>query len=67
MPDPADFELATAVTDLHVIPANRDLTGAEVELVGFPDRSRGPDQPETRFRLLQEETLVGLHGEATTG
>ena len=36
--DPAELELATAVTDLHLIPANRDLAGAEVELVGLPNR-----------------------------
>ena len=48
VPDPADFELATAVTDLHLIPANRDLTGAEVELVGFPDR-------ESRLRPLLQQ------------
>ena len=36
--DPTEFELVTAVTDLHLIPANRDLTGAEVELVGLPNR-----------------------------
>jgi chromosome partitioning protein len=45
MPDLADFEVATAVTDLHLIPANRDLTGAEVELVGFANR-------ESRLRPL---------------
>ncbi len=45
VPDPADFEMATAVTGLHLIPANRDLTGAEVELVGFSDR-------ESRLRPL---------------
>ena len=41
----AHFELTTAVTDLNLIPANRDLTGAEVELVAFPDR-------ESRLRPL---------------
>ena len=45
VPDLAEFELATAVTDLHLIPANRDLTGAEVELVGLPNR-------ESRLRPL---------------
>ena len=48
VPDPAEFEIATAVTDLHLIPANRDLTGAEVELVGFPDR-------ESRLRPLLQQ------------
>ena len=44
-PDSSGFELSTAVTDLYLIPANRDLTGAEVELVGLPNR-------ESRLRPL---------------
>ncbi len=44
-PDTAEFEVATAVSGLHVIPANRHLTGAEVELVGLPNR-------ESRLRPL---------------
>ena len=46
--DPAEIELATDVTDLYLIPADRDLTGAEVELVGFPDR-------ESRLRPLLQQ------------
>jgi chromosome partitioning protein len=38
VPDPADFEVATGVTGLSLIPADRHLTGAEVELVGLPHR-----------------------------
>jgi len=45
VPDPQKYEVATAITDLHMIPANRDLTGAEVELVGLADR-------ESRLRPL---------------
>jgi len=50
-PDPAAFELETIVTGLHLIPADRNLTGAEVELVDFPDR-------ESRLRpfVLQART-----------
>ena len=36
--DPADFALDTEVTGLRVIPADRNLTGAEIELVGRSDR-----------------------------
>ncbi len=36
--DPVPFELVTEVTGLRVIPANRNLTGAEVELVALPNR-----------------------------
>ena len=45
VPDTAEFELATAVSGLRLIPANRHLTGAEVELVGLPNR-------ENRLRPL---------------
>ena len=45
VPSSADFELATGVTGLHLIPADRHLTGAEVELVGLPNR-------ESRLRPL---------------
>ena len=36
--DPVSFEVSTAVTGLSVIPADRNLTGAEIELVGLPHR-----------------------------
>jgi chromosome partitioning protein len=38
--DPAAFLLETRVKDLWVIPADRNLTGAEVELVTLPHRER---------------------------
>jgi chromosome partitioning protein len=38
--DPARFIIPTAVNGLSLVPADRHLTGAEIELVGFPDRER---------------------------
>ena len=38
--DPAAFILETRVKDLWLIPADRNLTGAEVELVSLPERER---------------------------
>ena len=43
--DPAAFLVPTGVADLSLIPADRNLTGAEVELVSLPDR-------ESRLRAL---------------
>jgi len=40
-----DFVLATGVDHLSLVPADRHLTGAEIELVGLPDR----DQRLRRF------------------
>jgi chromosome partitioning protein len=37
---PETFLLGTAVDNLSVIPADRNLTGAEIELVPLPDRER---------------------------
>jgi chromosome partitioning protein len=36
----ATFVMPTAVDHLSLLPANRHLTGAEIELVGLPDRER---------------------------
>jgi chromosome partitioning protein len=47
-PELSRFVLSTAVTGLSLIPADRHLTGAEVELVSLPDR-------ETRLRPLLEQ------------
>jgi chromosome partitioning protein len=44
-PNLVDFEVATAVTGLHLVPADRHLAGAEIELVGLPYR-------ESRLRPL---------------
>ena len=38
--DPAVFALETRIKDLFLIPADRNLTGAEVELVMLPNRER---------------------------
>jgi chromosome partitioning protein len=45
--DPSQFILETRVKDLWLIPADRNLTGAEVELVSLPNRER-------RLRALLE-------------
>ena len=36
--DPARFLLETRIKDLWLVPADRNLTGAEIELVNIPDR-----------------------------
>src|SRR3954470_19543158 len=38
--DPASFILETSIKNLWVMPADRNLTGAEVELVSLPNRER---------------------------
>ena len=38
--DPDTFVIATGVERLSLIPADRNLTGAEIELVSVPDRER---------------------------
>jgi chromosome partitioning protein len=45
--DARPFIIPTGVDRLHLIPADRNLTGAEIELVGLPSR-------EERLRLLLE-------------
>src|SRR5689334_7267702 len=45
--NPDSFVLRTAIPQLSLIPADRNLTGAEVELVSLPDRER-------RMRALLE-------------
>jgi chromosome partitioning protein len=37
---PSDFLLPTAVAGLTLVPADRHLTGAEIELIALPDRER---------------------------
>src|SRR4030095_2480787 len=39
-PDPRAFLLETLVKGMSLVPADRNLTGAEVELVSLPDRER---------------------------
>jgi chromosome partitioning protein len=38
--DPESFVLATSVDHLSLMPADRNLTGAEIELVSMPERER---------------------------
>src|SRR5688572_24021783 len=38
--DAEAFILPTAISQLSLVPADRNLTGAEVELVSLPDRER---------------------------
>lgn len=38
--DPGAFVLPTAIAGLSLVPADRNLTGAEVELVSLPERER---------------------------
>src|SRR5215831_2331505 len=38
--DPASFVMTTAVDNLSLIPADRNLTGAEIEMVSLPERER---------------------------
>ena len=45
--DAQPFIIPTGVDRLHLIPADRNLTGAEIELVGLPSR-------EERLRILLE-------------
>jgi len=40
MPNPGGFILDTGVSGLFAVPANRNLTGAEIELVSLPDREQ---------------------------
>jgi chromosome partitioning protein len=39
-PGPQQFVIATGIDHLFLIPADRDLTGAEIELVGLEERER---------------------------
>jgi chromosome partitioning protein len=54
--DPASFLLETQVENLSLIPADRNLTGAEIELVSMPQREhrlrRVLDPLRERFELI---------------
>ncbi len=52
-PNLADFVLPTSVANLTLVPADRHLTGAEIELVGLPER-------ETRLRRLLRPVADGF-------
>ena len=68
-PDPvdaADFILETRVKSLWLIPADRNLTGAEVELVSLPNRERrlrdllDPLRDRFDFILIDTPPSLGL-------
>src|SRR5688500_19551869 len=46
---PESFVLGTQVENLHLIPADRNLTGAEIELVSMPNRERRLQRVLTPF------------------
>src|SRR6184192_2346378 len=64
--DPASFILETRVKDLWLIPADRNLTGAEVELVNLPNRERrlrdflAPLRDRFDFILVDTPPSLGL-------
>ena len=39
-PDPAAYVIATATEGLSIMPASRELAGAEIELIAMPERER---------------------------
>ena len=61
-----DFVLATAVPNLFVIPATRDLAGAEIELIPLADRDRRlrtllePLRARFQFILIDSPPSLGL-------
>ena len=64
--DPTDFVLQTRVNGMALIPADRHLTGAEVELVSLPDRERrlrdllAPLRAQFDFILIDTPPSLGL-------
>src|SRR3954468_3643434 len=64
--DPAAFLLETRVKDLWLMPADRNLTGAEVELVSLPNRERRlrdllePLRDRFDFILIDTPPSLGL-------
>ena len=64
--DPAAFTMETRVKDLWLVPADRNLTGAEVELVTLPDRERRlrglitPLRERFDFILIDTPPSLGL-------
>ena len=63
---PGSFVLATGVERLSVIPANRELAGAEIELIGFTDRERRlqrllePLRSQFDFIIIDSPPSLGL-------
>jgi chromosome partitioning protein len=61
-----DAIIATTIPSLHVLPATRDLAGAEIELIHLADRERRlralvePLRPRFRFILIDSPPSLGL-------
>jgi chromosome partitioning protein len=64
--DVHDFILATSTERLSIIPATRDLSGAEIELISVPDRERrlknllAPLKDEFDFIIIDSPPSLGL-------
>jgi chromosome partitioning protein len=65
-PVAADYILSTPVERLSLIPANRDLSGAEIELISVPDRERrlqrllDPLRDRFDFIIIDSPPSLGL-------
>jgi len=56
--DPESFILETAVPGLYAVPADRSLTGAEIELVTLPDREQRLRRLVARVRDRFDHVLI---------
>ncbi len=65
-PDPFDFLLPTSVEHLSVVPATRDLAGAEIELIPVAERERRlqtfiePLRSQFQFIVIDSPPSLGL-------
>lgn len=64
--DPTQFILPTSIEGLSLIPANRELAGAEIELISFTDRERrlqrrlDPLRDQYDFIIIDSPPSLGL-------
>ena len=56
--DPAEFILTTAIPNLFLIPADRGLTGAEIEMVSLPEREHRLRRVLDPLRARFEHTFI---------